>query len=60
MAYLKLKFVPEKDILGGLVIYSKKLITDTIKGIVRTDIIKGQFKYTLPEGINNKYKVYIK
>ena len=60
MAYLKLKFIPDKDILKGLVIYSKKLITNCVKGIAITDINRGQVKYELPVGITNKYKVYIK
>jgi len=59
MAYLTLNFTPTEDKVDGLVIYSKKFITDTTSGTIKTDIIKGQTKYKLP-GIKNKYKVYIK
>lgn len=57
---IKLKFIPDKDIINGLVIYSKKLITNNCKGTAKTDIIKGQQIYFLPSGIRNKYKVYVK
>ncbi len=60
MARLKLKFIPDKDVAGGLVIFSKKLATETTSGIATTDLLKGQTEYTLPIGIKNKYKVYIK
>ena len=60
MATLKLNFIPDRDVSGGLVIYCKKLITEKSGGIAITDIKKGQDVYTLPIGIHNKYKVYIK
>lgn len=60
MSYLKLHFTPVEDKRNGLVIYSKKLITKTEKGIATTDIKCGQVYYELPKGIRNNYKVYIK
>lgn len=60
MATLKLNFTPDRDVINGLAIYCKKLITETSGGIATTDIKKDQCVYTLPIGIHNKYKVYIK
>ena len=57
---IKLKFIPDKNIPNGIVLYSKKLINESQTGITSTDIIKGQVFYKLPNGIRNKYKVYLR